>query len=78
MGFGTVRESGSRNRAGTLQRRDYNLTNPDVLKAKLETIRARVPVVRGRGEEATKQALVLPMLDALGYDIWNPIEVAPE
>jgi hypothetical protein len=35
-------------------------------------------MVRGRGEEATKQALVLPMLEALGYDIWNPTEVCPE
>lgn len=38
----------------------------------------RLPAVKGRGEEATKQALVLPMLDALGYDIWNPAEVCPE
>jgi hypothetical protein len=42
------------------------------------TIQARVAMVKGRGEEATKQALVLPMLDALGYDIWNPLEVCPE
>lgn len=48
------------------------------LKERLLAIQARVPMVRGRGEEATKQALVLPMLDALGYDIWNPIEVCPE
>jgi hypothetical protein len=54
------------------------LTNPDVPKAKLETNRARVPVVRERGEEATIQALVLPMLYALGYDMRNPIEVVPE
>lgn len=39
---------------------------------------SRANAVRGRGEEATKQALVLPMLDALGYDIWNPLEVCPE
>jgi hypothetical protein len=48
------------------------------LREKLQAIQARVPMVRGRGEEATKQALVLPMLDALGYDIWNPTEVCPE
>lgn len=48
------------------------------LKEKLLAIQARIPMVRGRGEEATKQALVLPMLDALGYDIWNPTEVCPE
>lgn len=50
----------------------------DRLKEKLLVIQARIPMVRGRGEEATKQALVLPMLDALGYDIWNPTEVCPE
>ncbi len=50
----------------------------ETLKAKLLAIQARIPMVRGRGEEATKQALVLPMLDALGYDIWNPHEVCPE
>ena len=38
----------------------------------------RVQHVKGRGEEATKQALVLPFLDALGYDVWNPTEVFPE
>ena len=30
------------------------------------------------GEEATKQALILPFLSALGYDIWEPREVKPE
>lgn len=29
-------------------------------------------------EEATKNALVLPMLTALGYDVFNPEEVLPE
>ena len=29
-------------------------------------------------EEATKNALVLPFLQALGYDIFNPMEVQPE
>ncbi|MCK6524242.1 type I restriction enzyme HsdR N-terminal domain-containing protein [Myxococcota bacterium] len=50
----------------------------DRLNERLDQIASRVPVVRGRGEEATKQALVLPMLDALGFDIWNPLEVCPE
>lgn len=48
------------------------------IKNAVEKILARVPMVRGKGEEATKQALVLPLLDALGYDIWNPSEVCPE
>lgn len=50
----------------------------EALERVLEQMQARMPAVIGRGEEATKQALVLPMLDALGYDIWNPSEVCPE
>jgi predicted type IV restriction endonuclease len=30
------------------------------------------------GEEATKQALILPFFNALGYDVWDPTEVKPE
>lgn len=48
------------------------------IKTVANQIVGRLPAVRGRGEEATKQALVLPMLDALGFDIWNPEEVCPE
>ncbi|HWQ52652.1 MAG TPA: type I restriction endonuclease [Bryobacteraceae bacterium] len=48
------------------------------IKTTTDQIVSRLPLVRGRGEEATKQALILPMLDALGYDIWNPAEVCPE
>ncbi len=51
---------------------------PNIERAKIDQIRSRVALLKGRGEEATKQALVLPMLDALGYDIWNPAEVCPE
>lgn len=29
-------------------------------------------------EEATKNALIMPMLQALGYDVFNPLEVMPE
>jgi hypothetical protein len=50
----------------------------DRIKAVVDQILSRVSIVRGKGEEATKQALVLPMLDALGFDIWNPSEVCPE
>ena len=50
----------------------------DRLKSVVEQINARIPATRGRGEEATKQALILPLLSALGYDIWNPAEVCPE
>lgn len=29
-------------------------------------------------EEATKNALVLPFINALGYDVFDPTEVIPE
>lgn len=48
------------------------------LKTAIDQINGRVAATRGLGEEATKQALILPMLDALGYNIWNPTEVCPE
>jgi len=48
------------------------------IKSVSEQIISRLPAVKGKGEEATKQALILPMIDALGYDIWNPLEVCPE
>src|SRR5438128_2356332 len=48
------------------------------IKETAERILNRVEAVTGRGEEATKQALVLPMIEALGYDIWHPAEVCPE
>jgi predicted type IV restriction endonuclease len=48
------------------------------LKQVAADIISRIVSVKGRGEEATKQALILPMLNALGYDIWDPSEVCPE
>jgi predicted type IV restriction endonuclease len=48
------------------------------IKAVTAQILNRLAVVRGKGEQATKQSLVIPMIDALGYDIWNPLEVCPE
>ncbi|WP_243458566.1 hypothetical protein [Nostoc sp. UIC 10630] len=30
------------------------------------------------GEEATKMALIVPFLSALGYDVYDPSEVMPE
>lgn len=50
----------------------------DRFQERLDQIRARVPFTLGKGEAATKQALILPMLEILGYDIWNPGEVHPE
>lgn len=48
------------------------------IKAASLQILEKAPAAQGKGEEATKQSLVLPMLDALGYDIWDPSEVYPE
>lgn len=48
------------------------------IKEAAEKIVNRIPATKGRGEEATKQALVMPMIAALGYDIWDPVEVCPE
>ncbi len=50
----------------------------DRIKLIAAQILNRVPAVRGKSEDTTKQALVLPMLDALGFDIWNPAEVCLE
>lgn len=44
----------------------------------VEQVRNRIPLVKGKGEEATKQALILPIISSLGFDIWNPMEVIPE
>jgi len=29
-------------------------------------------------EEATKNAFIMPFIQALGYDVFNPLEVVPE
>lgn len=50
----------------------------ETIKSAVENIIKRTSVVVGKGEEATKQALILPLLESLGYDIWNPEEVCPE
>lgn len=43
-----------------------------------EQVRRRADGIRGRGEEAAKQALILPFLSAMGWDIYDPNEVQPE
>lgn len=58
----------------------------DELAKHIEQIRGRIPYVRHEGErssptageEATKQALVVPLLQVLGYDVFDPREVRPE
>lgn len=50
------------------------------LKIKLEQLRQRVDGLKEQinTEEATKNAFVLPFIQILGYDIFNPTEVVPE
>jgi hypothetical protein len=46
------------------------------LRQLAEQVRKRQSHIRG--EEATKQALVLPFLHVLGFDIYDPTEIRPE
>ncbi len=48
----------------------------DTLNRHAEQVRARLPHIKG--EEATKQALIIPLLQLLGYDVFDPREVKPE
>lgn len=50
------------------------------LKIKLEQLHKRVDVLKDQinTEEATKNAFVMPFIQILGYDIFNPTEVIPE
>lgn len=50
------------------------------LKLKLEQLHQRVDLLKDQinTEEATKNAFILPFIQILGYDIFNPTEVIPE
>lgn len=50
------------------------------LKEKLESLseRAEKLVSQIKTEEATKQSLILPFFQILGYDVFNPLEFCPE
>lgn len=50
------------------------------LKMKLEQLHQRVDALKEQigTEEATKNAFVMPFIQILGYDIFNPTEVIPE
>lgn len=48
----------------------------DDLRRLAEQVRKRQAFTRG--EEATKNALILPFLGVLGYDVFDPTEVQPE
>lgn len=46
----------------------------------IKALASRIPVLRDSilTEEATKNALVMPMINILGYNVFNPTEVVPE
>ena len=50
------------------------------LKLKLEQLHQRVNGLKDQinTEEATKNTFVMPFIQILGYDIFNPTEVIPE
>lgn len=50
------------------------------LKTKLEQLYSRVESLKNQinTEEATKNAFIMPFLQILGYDVFNPTEVVPE
>lgn len=50
------------------------------LKDSIKQIQERIKKLKDslHTEEATKNALILPFLSALGYDVFNPLEVLPE
>lgn len=47
---------------------------------KLKELASRIQKQREhiKTEEATKNAFIMPFLNALGYDVFNPLEVVPE
>ena len=47
---------------------------------KVQDIAQRIPktIDHIHTEEATKSAFVMPLIQALGYDLFNPLEVVPE
>lgn len=49
----------------------------DDLSKHMDSVRGRMDHVRGN-EQATKQALIVPLLQVLGYDVFDPREVRPE
>ncbi|MCI5139368.1 MAG: hypothetical protein D3922_13380 [Candidatus Electrothrix sp. AR1] len=47
---------------------------------KIKELAVRIPkqIEHIQTEEATKNAFIMPFISALGYDIFNPMEVIPE
>jgi hypothetical protein len=54
--------------------------NPMDIKDQIKQIADRVIKLKEQiaTEEATKNAFIMPFLQALGYDVFNPLEVVPE
>lgn len=50
----------------------------DLIDRLLDISRRTAHIEHLQTEEATKMALVVPFIQALGYDTWNPLEVVPE
>jgi len=48
----------------------------DQLKALSSKITKQVDIIKT--EEATKNALIMPFISALGYNVFDPTEVTPE
>jgi predicted type IV restriction endonuclease len=50
------------------------------LKTPLKQISDRITTLKDQiqTEEATKNAFIMPFIQALGYDVFNPVEVVPE
>ncbi|MEH7495666.1 type I restriction endonuclease, partial [Neobacillus niacini] len=47
----------------------------DMQKLSLQVLERKHHVTN---EEMTKQALIIPFIQKLGYDVFNPLEVRPE
>ena len=52
----------------------------EIFKQKIKNLSSRIEKVREsiHTEEATKTSLILPLIQALGYDVFNPEELVPE
>ena len=50
------------------------------LNQQLKTLQERIVSLKEniQTEEATKNAFILPFIQLLGYDVFNPLEVIPE
>lgn len=55
------------------------MTEPEIrIKAAIDEIQGWLSQIPVPGEAIVRQAIILRLLDAAGFDIWNPLEVVPE